>query len=320
MENTALMTKQDLVQIATDRSCCYPAEAIRFEISFRVAKIKGVTLQVTWPSVVEIEQIHLPESVPESLPSVAEENDYIYLLIPLDQHFRPDQDHLVEVETRINTYYIDQYLHIEAELVTSEGKKLSSETSRIAVYGKSKVLKYLPELYEGNEFLSRYLMLFESFWQPLEQQSRQMHHYFDPTLTPEEFLPWLASWVGVPMDDFLPIERTRELLKSALQIYQLRGTVGSLKLFLEVFTASEVTILEQRASNFELGETNYLGVSRALGRDNQPTSIIVKLNVPKAELTRTGFARKQYQQKIEDVIRSMVPAHIIFKVQTKFVS
>lgn len=319
MEKTELKSKQDLVQIASDRASCYPAEAVTYQIGFRVAKTKGVILQVTWPSVVEIEQIHLPEGVPQRLPSVAEENDDLYLLIPLDQHFRPDQAYIVEVDARINTYYIDQYLHAEAELVTSEGQKLSSETSRMAVYGKSKVLKYLPEFYDGNEFLSRYLMLFESFWQPLEQQTRQMHHYFDPKLTPVEFLPWLASWVGVPMDDFLPIERTRDLLKSALQIYQLRGTVGALKLFLEIFTASDVTILEQRASNFELGETNYLGAARALGRDNQPTSIIVKLNVPKAELARTGFNRKQYRQKIEDVIRSMVPAHIIFQVQAGFV-
>jgi len=124
--------------------------------------------------------------------------------------------------------------------------------------------------------------------------------------------------VGLPVDPSLPTERVRALLKSAMLFYQCRGTLHALKTYLEIYTAGEVTVLERRARNFVLGAKNVLGMETALGAANQPNLILVRICVPVEELERTRLDRNMYLQKMKDIVRSMVPAHVIYQVQCEF--
>ncbi len=314
-----IKTKTKL-QFAANRYNCYPGELIAFHFNFNVEKVAGISLQAVWPQVVNIESYDLPEGVPVLLPSVAEVDQNILMIVPLEKYFSPNQEYDIVVYARINTFYINQNLTTEAQIVDVENEEIiASEAVRISVFGKGKYLRYLPEIYNRDDFLSRYLMFFESFWKPIDTQVSHIHHYFDPQLTPKAFIPWLASWVGMPMDDFLPIERTRNLLNNALLIYQLRGTLQALQLYLEIYTEGEVQISEHRASNFTLGKQNRLGLERALGRENKPVSVSVDMTVAKSELTRTRFTKEMYLQKMREIIRSMVPAHITYDVRCEFI-
>lgn len=213
---------------------------------------------------------------------------------------------------------IDQYLVAEAVLVTGEAATLASESIQIAVFGKSKALQYLPELYFNDDFTSRFLMLFESFWKPITKQIDQVEYYFDPDLTPPEFVPWLASWLGLPVDPTLPTDHVRKLIKNAMMLYQYRGTYRALKTYLEIYTAGKVEIEEQRARNFVLGRDSTLGVDIALGTDNHPNSIIVNLRLPESELERNQYSQEMYHRKITAVIRAMVPAHTTIRLICDF--
>lgn len=319
METTETTTISDQINIATVQQYCYPGEEVIYQIRFSVEKTRDVKLQVEWPDVVEIVSVRLPDGVSPLQATIAQDGNLTFLLLPLHENFEPGRDYLIEVFTRINTFFLDQHLHAEAKLVKGGRQVLSEETSRLAVFTQSRTLKYLPEIYHDNEFLSRYLMVFESFWHPVQQTTRQIHHYFDPKLTPEPFVPWLASWFGVPLDDFLPIERTRELLRHALTIYQLRGTAQALEAFLKVYTGGEVQITEQRASNFVLSQENRLGLGRALGKHNQAMKVVVDLQVPQDELTRSGLSDTQFRKKMAEVIQTVVPAHILFEVNCEFI-
>jgi phage tail-like protein len=319
METTETSLMTDQINIATVQQYCYPGESVTYQIRFTVEKTKDVKLQVEWPDVVEVLSVHLPEGLSPLLATIAQDGNLTFLLLPLHGNIKPGREYLIEVSTRINTFFLDQHLHAEAKLVRGGRQVLSEETARLAVFSQSRILKYLPEIYHGNEFLSRYLMLFESFWQPIQQTTRQIHHYFDPKLTPEPFVPWLATWFGVPLDDFLPIDRTRELLRHALTIYQLRGTAQALEEFLKVYTGGEVQITEHRASNFVLNQDNRLGLGRALGKQNQAMKVIVDLQVPQDELTRSGLNSTQFRKKMAEVIQTMVPAHILFDVNCEFI-
>jgi len=92
------------------------------------------------------------------------------------------------------------YLVSIADLINSKGQIVASENIRVAVHPKGSYLNHLPEIYHDQDFVGRYLMLFESFWKPINQQINQIYLYFDPSFTPSEFLPWLGSWLGVVWD------------------------------------------------------------------------------------------------------------------------
>lgn len=60
--------------------------------------------------------------------------------------------------------------------------------------------------------------------------------YLDPALTPPDFLPWLASWVGVAVDERWAVERQRTLVARAVELYLWRGTVRGISAAVEVYT------------------------------------------------------------------------------------
>jgi phage tail-like protein len=161
-------------------------------------------------------------------------------------------------------------------------------------------------------------MLFESFWKPIDRQIEQIDQYFDPDLTPPAFLPWLASWVGMPLDSTLPLERVRELLKNARMLFQCRGTLHALKTYLEIYTTGQVSIIARQASNLVLGPSSMLGMETALGTSNQPNTVSITLTLPRTELARTQFNPETYQQKIVEVVRDLVPAHVVYEVKCLF--
>ena len=307
------------LSLAVDQQNRYSGEAVTYYIRFQVPDEKGAALQLSLPKVVEVEGYHLPVGISQDLPAILEREQEQVIRIPLGTGFTRGDWYQVDVQVRIrSTLPINQYLLAEAVLVSASAKMLASESIQIAVFGKSKALQHLPEIYFNDDFTSRFLMLFESFWKPITKQIDQVEYYFDPDLTPPEFVPWLASWLGLPVDETLPIDRVRTLLKNAMMLYQYRGTYRALKKYLEIYTAGEVEIEEQRARNFVLGNNSALGVDIALGGDNMPNSIIVNLRLPESELERNQYSQEMYHRKITEVIRTMVPAHTSIRLICDF--
>ena len=48
--------------------------------------------------------------------------------------------------------------------------------------------------------------------------------YFDPRLTPSDFLEWLAGWVGLSLDQNWPEQQQRSLVLEASELYRWQGT------------------------------------------------------------------------------------------------
>jgi phage tail-like protein len=314
----AIVDAPIILDMAVDASNRYPGELVTLYLQFSAPQQPGSTLQLVMPRVIEVEKYMLPSGVPTTLPSVAEDEQDLIIFIPLQEYFSGSETYDIQISARLRTFYIDQYLNIEANIVSADAVTLSSKEIRVAVLGKGNYLQYLPEIYENDDFISRFLMLFESFWKPINQQIDQVENYFDPDLTPPAFIPWLSSWLGMPIDESLPLERMRALLKSAMMLFQCRGTFQALKTYLEVYTAGDVTIVERRAANFVLGPAAELGMEIALGRDNQPHSVQINLRVAESELSRTKYSRETYQHKIMDIVKTLIPAHVLFDVNCMF--
>src|SRR5437764_5528505 len=69
--------------------------------------------------------------------------------------------------------------------------------------------RYLPDIFQENDFLRRFLHIFEDIWEPLEQRQDYIAMYFDPHTCPTSFLPWLASWLNLPFNAHWPEARRR---------------------------------------------------------------------------------------------------------------
>jgi phage tail-like protein len=66
--------------------------------------------------------------------------------------------------------------------------------------------------------------------------------YVDPHQAPEDFLPWLASWVGVSLAETWPAGRKRRVVAEAVARHRDRGTVPGLRAYVESLTDGDVEI------------------------------------------------------------------------------
>ena len=218
------------------------------------------------------------------------------------------------VEAAATDYTLSATSVVLARAVTDGPVIRDEESLNIAVSAKSNYVRYLPSLYSRDNLMGRFLMLFESFWAPVSQQIRQVPYYFDPSVTPEEMLPWLASWLDLYLDPEWPEPQRRALLKSARRLYQKRGTAKGLLEYLEIYTGGEVQIIEHRADNFVVRRRADLGNSIALGRDNRPHTFTVIVRLP-AALLGDGSQQSYWRQRVSAIINREKPVHTTYTLQ-----
>lgn len=106
--------------------------------------------------------------------------------------------------------------------------------------------RYLPEIYQdgSQEFLERYLSIFQSLYMGLEAEIRSFASYLDLGAAPDEALPWLASWLGVEDSGLWPPERLRAYLGQWAGLCCMRGTPGGLVRLVELYTGYPVYLQE----------------------------------------------------------------------------
>jgi len=224
----------------------------------------------------------------------------------------------LRVTTRVLPLSVDTPLESSARVTNVDGEMLASALCRVAARASGDYLKYLPEIYQVDELMGRFLMLFESFWAPLDLQIDNLGCIFDPDLTLAEFLPWLGSWVDVTLDGRLPETRRRRLIQAAVPLYRSRGTKDGLRRYLEAYTGGDVRIVEYRAHNLELGAGAQLGAGIALGLKNEPHTFKVEISLPPVDAEDPQDREKQEterRRRIAGIIESEKPAHTAYDLR-----
>jgi phage tail-like protein len=147
------------------------------------------------------------------------------------------------------------------------------------IQAPSGYLAYLPALFGQDDFLGRFLRIFESVIEPIDRQIDGLEHYFDPDLTPDAFLPWLASWLDVALDDRWPRARQVALIRAAPELHRWRGTRRGLAHHLRLYLDVEPEI-EEAAGGLRLGPSTQLGFRTILGESGPRHHFTVTLRVP----------------------------------------
>jgi len=296
-----------------DRCRRYPGEAVNFFTRVEVEEpLSGLVLRVVVPEGLTLEAHRALSEDVEARPSIEVEGETRYVTWALPD-LAPGERCEFRTEATVNHVARDVQIVSRAALSGDDHALIDEETVTVAVEAQGRYLRYLPEIYAQDDFMGRFLMLFESFWAPIESQINNRRCYFDPDLTPESFLPWLASWVGMELDGRLPEERQRELLRSAVSLYRRRGTKHGLKDYLEAYTGGRAQIIEYRADNFRLGPEARLGPNIALGRENVPHTFSVVLHLP--PLPPDEEARQR--RLVESIIEAEKPAHTGYKLMIR---
>jgi phage tail-like protein len=294
----------------------YPGESVTFftRVDVREA-IAGFTLRIAVPDGLTLGETSLQPNPDGRLPQLVFLDGERYLIwqVPGD-HTGGDRYEFQLAGTIAPTLkplaLSSRAVVLVANRSAGEPPLAQAETATVEVDPKGRLLKYLPALYtEQDEFMGRFVMLFESFWNPIEDRINNVHYYLDPKLTPPDLLPWLATWVDLVLDEKWPEEKRRQLLSVMVPLYRQRGTRHGLQQYLEIYTGQQPQIVEHRAHNFQLGKITRLGPSAALGKRNVSHTFSVTLHVPPAV---DEEERRERQRKIEAIIESEKPAHTAY--------
>jgi phage tail-like protein len=144
--------------------------------------------------------------------------------------------------------------------------------------------RYLPAIYREPaaeaEFLRRFVSLFQSLFEDIEDEVAALECYFDAFAAPSDALAWLATWLAVELDQGEPEVRIRQSIARAFRRYQWRGTIQGLRLALLEDAGVHATIGEPiSVSSFwamprvaACGESNAASQAPQLGLGTHLTS------------------------------------------------
>ncbi|MCB0098178.1 MAG: phage tail protein I [Caldilineaceae bacterium] len=204
------------------------------------------------------------------------------------------------------------------ESATQAAQHLDEEIE-IMVLAKGNYLQYLPALYEEDGLTGRFLMFFESFWRPIETQIGEIHRYFDPGLTAETLLPWLASWYELVFGMSWSERQKRAVLASIMRLHRQRGAQAGLREYLECFSGGDVEITEHAAGSFRIGRDAQFGSGIAFGTAHPAHTFAVRVTSPRVSHKCEGeisahernLRIEALKAQMQQIIEAEKPAHTV---------
>ena len=313
----------------------YPGEPVVLHTRVRVLEeMQGFQLVVELPRWVRVGEVHAPAEAGVYALEVGELREQLHWEVrqPLSVGA------VFQFETTVTVPALDHLVHafssadvLEHEITSDasaapyladsgQAAVRARETAVVALRRKGSYLKHLPAVFERDPFMARFLMLFESFWAPIDGQIDSMADYFDPMLTTLPMLKWLADRLDLQVDDELPVEVLRKLVAKAIPLYRRRGTRSGLEELLEIYTGGDVEIVERRANNLRLGSGARLGHGVALGVRNQPHTFTLYIKLPAiaddpAWPDVSVRQRERRRERIRTLIELEKPAHVTYTLE-----
>ena len=158
----------------------------------------------------------------------------------------------------------------------------------------------LPGVYHGDAYTQAFCEALDTVLAPVLLTLDSIPAYFDPDLAPADFVEWLATWVGLEIDENWPLEHQRELLARTVDLYSRRGTTQGITDVIALYTGIEPTLEDS-------GGTTWSAAPGEPAPGRAAPNVVVRLRVP-AEVELDP-------RRVDAVIAAVVPAHVSWQVE-----
>ena len=217
-------------------------------------------------------------------------------------------------------------------------------------------IKYLPAIFQRDDdeahFLENFLKGFEFLLTGREEKTplssvsishilERMDEYFDPDVTPDNFVEWLAGWVALDPKrgelwegkkeadngnkeggQNLPLPETgsarnRHLIRNLVPIYHKRGTKKGIEEALLIYLGDEAKIItvNELLEPFQVGvkPSAIIGKGTVVG-ESHPYYFRVDIDLPLPTSRVKGRAKKR---EVAVIIDDEKPAHTFYTLTVK---
>ena len=158
----------------------------------------------------------------------------------------------------------------------------------------------MPAVYQEDPFAQSFLGALDTVLAPVVGTLDNFDSYLDPYLAPDDFLGWLATWVGMTIDDSWTSERRRQVVARAVELYRLRGTATGLAEQIEIHTGGTVEIIENGGTAWSIDAGGELpGSPKPL--------LVVRIVVDDPKAVDGG--------RIDALVAAAKPAHVEHRVE-----
>ncbi|MCT4354412.1 phage tail protein [Streptomyces sp. Je 1-79] len=158
----------------------------------------------------------------------------------------------------------------------------------------------LPALYADDDLAQRFTAGLDTVLAPVLSTLDNLPAYFDPALTPPDFLRWLSSWLGVDLDPGWPEELSRTVVVRAMELHRWRGTRHGLAERLRLCLGVEAEIVDGGGAAWSATPGSEL--------PGAPTGELLVRVWP----LRTAAVDAR---QVLDVVRACCPAHLTCRVE-----
>jgi phage tail-like protein len=160
------------------------------------------------------------------------------------------------------------------------------------------MVRALPGPLQDDDFARRLVSVFDEALSPVFLALDNLPAYLDPSLAPEDFVDWMASWLGLPAGREWPLERRRVLLAGGPAVVRERGTLEGLARHIELLTGTRPEVADSG------------GVSCSRTADSPlPGS-------PRAELrVRVRLDDPDALDRVRALVEAERPAHVVATVE-----
>lgn len=164
----------------------------------------------------------------------------------------------------------------------------------------------LPAIFRSEEkdgFTYRFLSIFAETLEEMEDKIYGFHRHLSPLSADRGFLQWLAFWVAFELDENWPVEKQRQLIISAIELYRWRGTIKGIQTFVEIYTGLKPVIVEPFSAGWQLEVKSTLGLDTKIYEpfeDAHCFSVIVMTNEELSD---------EEKERVMAIVEREKPAH-----------
>ena len=164
-----------------------------------------------------------------------------------------------------------------------------------------RLIDMVPAVYHESPLVAELLGSLDVALAPVFATLNSIEAYVDPAIAPDDFLTWVASWIGLTFDDRWTDEQRRALVPAMVPAYRLRGTKAGLRTIVRLFTGTEPEVVDSGG----------VATSAEPGRTPPPASAIararVRVRLPQGSLVT--------EARLRELVQTMVPVHVAVEVE-----